>query len=603
MFYPEKMSFLTLASPKDQLENIIDILYDLKLLHIDEHIPTDGLPLGKPLDNAENVSELLLDLAFIKSHIRVIPSRKKETDLKKSETIIKETKEHINALLEKENTIEQKIRDYQNRLKDLTFLRSVGIKNSSILSGIQSVAFLAGYISSPQKLKEAVGGEGELFLLEKLEKQYPFIIFSRKEKIEHIKLLIGPLATFHHLENTETKDIHADISTLHQMIDSLEKEKQKLNDKLIEMGLSRSEELASTESFLRSTIRKAEAPLKCAVGNHSFMVCGWLPHTATVKVKERLGSLPHLYFTIEDDVEDGPTKLSNPRAVKSFEFFLNLYSLPRLKEIDPTFLIFLSFPIFFGAMLGDIGYGIALYATFSVLRWKMPKYKGVFDIFLLSSISTIVFGYIFGEFFGAEEIFGIALHPFIHRLHDLEELMVFSLIFGLTHVNVGFIFGFINEYHHHGFKKALFAKGSWVLLEIGGILLLMDFFFHIPIIDRTIGFALVSLSVVTLFLGEGIIGLIEIPGLISSILSYLRLAAVGLASASLALVVNSMAGGMFSQGGIFWIIGLLVLIMGHALNIMIGLIDAYLQSLRLHYVEMFTKFYGGNGKPYNPFGR
>ena len=97
-------------------------------------------------------------------------------------------------------------------------------------------------------------------------------------------------------------------------------------------------------------------------------------------------------------------------------------------------------------------------------------------------------------------------------------------------------------------------------------------------------------------------GLVELPSLLSNILSYARLAAVGLASASLAILINNMAGGMFQAGGLFVIMGMLVLLIGHTINILLGMLDSFLQSLRLHYVEMFTKFYHGNGTPYKPFG-
>ena len=145
------------------------------------------------------------------------------------------------------------------------------------------------------------------------------------------------------------------------------------------------------------------------------------------------------------------------------------------------------------------------------------------------------------------------------------------------------------------------AKFSWIGLQVAAILFVLNSlgFFSVSIyIVAAIGIA----SFLALLKAEGMFGLIELPSLISNILSYLRLAAVGLASAALAIVINEFAGKFFHQGGFMVIAGVLTLILGHGVNLALGILGSFLHSMRLHYVEMFTKFYKGSGTDYEPFG-
>jgi V/A-type H+-transporting ATPase subunit I len=117
------------------------------------------------------------------------------------------------------------------------------------------------------------------------------------------------------------------------------------------------------------------------------------------------------------------------------------------------------------------------------------------------------------------------------------------------------------------------------------------------------GLALAVIGVIFLMLGEGAIGIAELPSLLSNVLSYTRLVSIGVSSAGIALAVNKLSDALFiSKGGFFLILGALMLIAGHGINTALGILDSGLQSLRLHYVEFFTKFYRGGGLKYKPFG-
>ena len=111
-----------------------------------------------------------------------------------------------------------------------------------------------------------------------------------------------------------------------------------------------------------------------------------------------------------------------------------------------------------------------------------------------------------------------------------------------------------------------------------------------------------GLGIAGILYGEKLQGLFELPSIFGNLLSYLRLVAIGLSSVYFALVINDLGGGLVHQGGAWLVLGVLVIILGHTLNLALGLLGPFIHSLRLHYAEFFMKFYAGGGKPYQPFG-
>jgi len=191
-------------------------------------------------------------------------------------------------------------------------------------------------------------------------------------------------------------------------------------------------------------------------------------------------------------------------------------------------------------------------------------------------------------------------------------MFAIAIVIGVVHVNLGLIIGFVNELRN-GLVVAFLRKGSWVLLEIAVLTLALGYgvlanlaaiswLSALPVIHVAFGWSLFCLALIGIWLGEGAKGFLETPMLFSNILSYLRLVALGLSSVFLALVVNEMAMGLFDKGGLWILVGIVILLVGHTINLVLGLLGPFLHSLRLHYVEWFTKFYEGGGKPYVPFG-
>jgi V/A-type H+-transporting ATPase subunit I len=289
---------------------------------------------------------------------------------------------------------------------------------------------------------------------------------------------------------------------------------------------------------------------------------------------------------------------------------MDVYSRPKYTEIDPTLMISIVFPLFFGIIVGDVGYGLIFLAMSLGLRKYLKGEAGqqLLDVLRNASIATIFFGIIFSEFLG----FAIpGWKPLLYSRHlmsehgghgpNIPELMVLSIWIGIIHLSLGRILGMYNhakQDHGHHRTLAVMANFGWLAVMsilnvghiIGGVLILMGIIF----IAR-----------------ENVLEVIELPTIVSHVLSYARLVAVGLSGVAIAMVVNYMTFEMFINPAlenftiisiVLILVGLGIFLFGHLLNIALCILGGGLHSIRLHYVEFFTKFYKGGGQKYNPFG-
>jgi V/A-type H+-transporting ATPase subunit I len=613
MFFPTEMSRVTVVSHRIYMEDVIKALYEADVLHLKDYVPREGdhYPIGAPLPNAEKISELLLTINAVKTQLVLKDVEKKATDMS-----LEKAEKFLNALQERVSRINNAIREAEAEIKAnsckkevLDFLTATMIKKFDALRGYGSLEVMAGYVPDLKILKERMSTlDFEMFSSDdKIKKGFPVVVLVRKKDAERLKSALQ-FSGFCRVE-TDLEWKKANVSEENEEFSStmkaLDKKLASLRSELAQETKENGGILLSLEYNLTAEIRKSEVPLKFAVSKYSFMIQGWVPNGRRDVLEKRLkGITENLYLNLEKvgEHEEAPILLKNKGPVKPFEFFLRLYSLPSYKEIDPTFILFMTYPIIFGIMLGDIGYGLVLFAGFAFIKYKMKKMGSVASVLMLSSLVSVLFGFIYGEFFGFETIGSFELHPMIMRAEGINAMLPISLIIGIVHLNIGIAIALVNELRERKFRHAL-GKASWFVLETGGILYLLETFFKIPTgVEPMTSLAILLTGVVLLTIGESYRGLIEIPALASNVLSYARIAALGLAGVQLALIINGMAGGMFHAGGFMIIGGVALLFTGHAVNTLLSLMGCFLQSLRLHYVEMFSKFYHGDGEPYKPFG-
>lgn len=348
---------------------------------------------------------------------------------------------------------------------------------------------------------------------------------------------------------------------------------------------------------------------KFGQSEYAFVIQGWVPakrlkHTEEA-LKERFGTrvVMEALETTDKDMESAPTFYDNPKFVKPFEFFMNLVRPPMYAEVDPSPLLAIFFPIFFGIMVGDVGYGIIIMALSLIVITFIKKagwLREVANIMFISSLPTIAFGLLFGEFFGD---FGEQmgwLHP-VHfvitwnRMEAIVPMLIFVIAIGVFHVFLGLGIGMINALRLKS-KRHLVEKIGTMTVLTGLIVLLGGISGILPAIFAWAGMAMVLVSIPMVFYGGGVLGTIELISAVGNILSYARLMAIGMASVVLAMVANKLGG----TPGIA-VIGISFAVLLHSLNVLLGMFSPSIHALRLHIVEFFSKFYKGGGTLYKPF--
>jgi V/A-type H+-transporting ATPase subunit I len=336
-----------------------------------------------------------------------------------------------------------------------------------------------------------------------------------------------------------------------------------------------------------------------------FIINGWMASADADSLREKLNKafsgrviLEELEIK-EEDIGRIPVILRNPAYFRPFEIFTKILPLPQYSSYDPTPFIAVFFPVFFGMILGDAGYG-AILAGFSLILLRLAKHRkllaDVSKILFLCSMNALFFGLLYGEFLGdlGERLFG--MYPLlIERRTAIMPMLYFSVTVGIVHIIIGIVLGFLTEVKKRSTKTAIFRL-LHIILILCMLALFASLFGVFPaLLTRPIVLAILILTPLILFTG-GLLAPLEILKSIGNMISYARIMAIGLTSVLLAYTANRLAG---LTGDV--VVGVAAAALLHIINLILSVFSPAVHSLRLHYVEFFSKFIETGGEEFRPF--
>jgi V/A-type H+-transporting ATPase subunit I len=631
----QKMKRIQVIGPKDELGRAVDLLYRAGTVHLEnapELIPRGEICLGSVrLEDAEKAEAVLNKISAIFTTLPVIAD---DTGLQAQLRASLEKKTHAELIARAQeiiHTLETTTRELAAKKSELSLSITALNRYEKVLDIIQPV-------------------EKELPVLEGFEVTILLIQEEHREVLELIKKELDAI-TGNRFEMTATtvdaetlaaimvfpkkysEEIHSFIYSVnvnevrlpkeyigrpfYEMYTILEENRMRAQDEiaridadLLKLADTWYQELVVLKKQLENIHGELGAYRNFGLSDYTFVIMGWIPKKYLKKTKRAL----HETFgdrmvvcelpVTEKDMERAPVFYDNPFWVKPFELIMQLVAPPRYSEVDPSPVLAIFFPLFFGMMVGDIGYGFVILAFALVIRHRYQAVafaKSLADILIISSIPAIIFGYLFGEFFGdLGETMGW-LHPvqFLgitwNRVDAMIPMLIFAISLGVIHVSLGLLIGVRNAIIMKS-RKHMYEKCGMLMMVVALVILMAMLAGVVPDVAIYPVVILIVIALPLILMGAGVFGTIEVMSTVGNILSYARLMAIGMASVILAMVANRL-GGAFQ----FAIVGIIVAILLHALNIMLAMFSPSIHAMRLHIVEFFSKFYEGGGVAYKPF--
>ena len=639
MLRPEQMSKVSVTGAKSVMDEVIETMHDVHLVHITDYDGSwDGFEPGESLEGADETSGTLVTVRAIENILGITEDDIGSTasvDLTDAETRLETIRTQVNELDDERDALRSRQREIEEQLDQMAVFADLGI-DLDLLWGYDSLAVRVGEGDSAT-LDAALSEAEDVDAFDVFSGQNSVAVFAQETDEDALEdALVGVPFTEYEVPEL-SGDPSSNVDELEHELQKIETKLERIENELETIKLENAGFLVAFEEELSVDAQKYEAPLRFATTERSFIVEGWVPtekyDELSLTLEEDVGERiqvdeierarytsgghvhrehghgddhgngdEHGAQTADTDTEaevatdggttsevvtvqdDPPVIQNNSRVVSPFEVLTKAVNRPKYSELDPTLLLFLTFPFFFGFMIGDVGYGL-LYVLIGYGLYANVDSQGLRDfgmVVVWLGLFTIAFGVLYGELFGLHvfywlwEPLGYGGELLPKGLTDGDWAITWLLVaclFGWLQLNIGWGFNFIEEWQLHGAKEAIIESGSWLLM-LNGIWVWIfsthlagnkpDFlvgeeavfneatlavgFTGFPELAGIVGLAAFGLGILLLLSGpwyevfEALVPLVHV-------LSYTRLTAVLLSKAGMAVAANLLYFGAYMDDG------------------------------------------------------
>ena len=553
----------------------------------------------------------------INKHTKTQPISESEIRSQITSDSVETIQSEVQVVMDKRNDLNQRITDLNAKKKSLELLARLPI-DLDMYSGYKSIVGIVGRVEKDPT--QALAGMGEVFVSLNKKEGNIVAVFVKNDDRQKAQTILSEHG-FNEIQVPEgTGPVKDALAAIDNELEAANKDMEVVQKEIDDLFEKHKATLRAYDEELAVEAEKGTLPIRIATSEYTFVIDAWVPENEAQKAKETIeAKVSGVYVEIEetrsrkqhesDEAEDrfktAPTKMRHGKITKLFEYPTKMMSIPKYNEVDPTVLIAIFLPLFFGFMVGDVGYAIPfiILGAYGLKFAKNPDWRAIATVLFFGGIWAFIFGFFFfGEALGMHFIgeykegavtytwAGLLhldnLHNFFgqflmntHGVGKIEAeyvglLLRLSVYIGILHLGIGYILAIYNKTVQHGFLHGFLEKGGQFLIFIGvvlvgfalGFMLIMEGKLDEPLIifgidisvfwhftNETLlavlgaGAGFIVVGSIILAKAEGAMQiLVELPDTFGIILSYTRLVAIGMSKAGMALAFNYIALGMFA---------------------------------------------------------
>ncbi len=648
---PEKLTYVRLLIPKDLVSKAITTLQRMEAIHVEKVgklSEEDRRALAEAFDKLKRFSNLIevLESQYKKAVLvevkRDLSYTKLEENFNKLMESLSQALNKVEALISNQKKVSEELEDLNKKIfvlesisKNMKNLKvaDLSFKGEALFSSV-----ILGRNIKPDVLISSLPKDVVILFSEVIDEDIILLVaghrYLYKEFEECVKKVKAEILEFPSIDASVTDFLSELRKRMKDLSNSLKRMEEELNNVLRDII----DDLALAKVLKNVFEERLTALSNALSGEYLFAIEGWVPSRNIEALKNAL-ELDVKYYLITAVHTDKipPTKMNNPKFMKPFELITKFYGVPSPDEWDPTPIITYSLTIFFGLMFADVVYGIILFLLVKYFldrsgfidNPKSPSYLALKNILKTLAISSTFFGLLSNTYAG----YSIKVGPeglvfttggqvfSIINLADPLAFLSMSLVIGLIHINLAHVLSLLVGLKRRDLGRVLNEAGL-IISEVFGIPYVLHQFLKYDLIAlpneaytyllyaSLAGILIMVLGMVKLMGGFGLfLWIFNITGVLGDVLSYSRIAGLGLATYVMALNFNQIALGIYTYFNcLIPVVGtalgvvlmLMVALVMNAFNVVFGTLGSFVHSMRLCFVEFLPKWYDGNGFEFKP---